>query len=437
MKTKLSFFMAFICIQMHGQATYNSSQFAAIGDVFYLTSANNLTLDYESTGANHNWDFSSLIGTSQNQLQFKNPTSTGFLWLFIYNTNNTNIAATNNDPQTLNLPGQLVEVTNSHNFYKKSTTDFRQTGSASNVNYNGTQLPLTNQYSDADIIYRFPIQYGNTDTDNSSYTINIPTLLYQENTLERSNEVDGWGSLSTPYGNYSNVLRMKTNLVSNDSIALLGTGLPRTIRTTREFKWFDTTQKIPVLKVTQSDATGNWVTTNVEYLDAQRDFQTIALFSYAPQNPAAGDTVYFQNLSTNATTFTWDFGDPGSGALNTSSDEFPTHDFAADGLYTVQLTASNGTFTQTYSLDIIVGSLSTSQFDLAKTTTVFPNPFSSKFKVNKPLVDAQYTLTAINGRVIFAGKDIESKDFSDLPAGIYILTASNNNEVAQYKLIKQ
>jgi PKD repeat protein len=437
MRTKLLLVTSFICIQMYGQATYNSNQFAAVGDLFYLTSANNLALDYETTGTNHAWDFSSLVGTSQNQLQFKNPTTTGFLWLFIYNQSNTNIAATNNDPQTLNLPGQLVEVTNSHNFYKKSTTDFRQTGSASNVNYNGTQLPLTNQYTDADIIYRFPIQYGNTDTDNSAYTINIPTLLYQENTLERTNEVDGWGSLSTPYGNYTNVLRMKTNLVSNDSIALLGTGLPRTIRTTREFKWFDTTQKIPVLKVTQSDATGSWVTTNVEYLDAQRDFQTIALFSYAPQNPAAGDTVYFQNLSTNATTFTWDFGDPASGALNTSSDEFPTHDFAADGEYTVQLTASNGTFTQTYSMVIIVGSLGTSQFDLNDTTVVFPNPFSSKFKVNKPLIDAQYTLTSINGQTIFVGKDIENKDFSDLPSGIYILTASNDKEVAQYKLIKQ
>ncbi len=437
MKTKLSILFALACIQIQAQATYNSNQYAAIGDIFYLTAANNLALDYEATGANFNWDFSSLTGTSQSQLQFRNPTSTGFLWLFIYNSNNTNLAATNNDPQTLNSPGQVVQITDANDFYKKSSTDLRQTGSASKINYNGTQIPLTNQYADSDIIYRFPIQYGNTDTDNSAYTINIPTLLYQENTLERTNEVDGWGSLSTPYGNYTNVLRMKTNLVSNDSIALLGNGLPRTIRTTREFKWFDTTQKIPVLKVTQSDATGSWVTTNVEYLDAQRDFQTIALFSYAPQNPAAGDTVYFQNLSTNATTFTWDFGDPASGALNTSSDEFPTHDFAADGTYTVQLTASNGTFTQTYSMVIIVGSLGASQFDLSATTAVFPNPFSAKFKVNKPLIDAQYTLTSINGQTIFVGKDIENKDFSDLPSGIYILNASNDKEVAQYKLIKQ
>lgn len=279
MNKRLLILLTIVCIQMRAQSTFNSSQYAAIGDNFYLTSANNLELDYETTGTNFVWDFSSLTGTSQSQLQHRNPTSTGFLWLFIFNANNTNLAATNNNPQTLNIPGQVVELTDSHDFYKKSSTDLRQTGSASKVNYNGTQIPITNQYTDSDIIYRFPIQFGNTDTDNSAYTITIPTLLYQENTLERTNEVDGWGSISTPYGNYSNALRMKTTLVANDSIALLGNGLPRTIRTTREFKWFDTSQKVPVLKVTQSNATGSWVTTTVEYLDAQRDFQTTALFT--------------------------------------------------------------------------------------------------------------------------------------------------------------
>jgi PKD repeat protein len=437
MNKKLSILLAMVCIQMKAQATFNSSQYAAIGDNFYLTAANNLELDYETTGANFLWNFSTLTGTSQSQLQHRNPTSTGFLWLFIYNPSNTNLAATNNNPQTLNIPGQVLELTDSYDFYRKSSTDLRQTGSASKVNYNGTQIPITNQYTDSDIIYRFPIQFGNTDTDNSAYTINIPTLLYQENTLERTNEVDGWGSLNTPYGNYSNVLRMKTTLVANDSIALLGTGLPRTTRTTREFKWFDTTQKIPVLKVSQSNATGNWVTTNVEYLDAQRDFQTTALFSYAPLNPASGEPVYFQNLSTNATTFTWNFGDPISGTENTSTEEFPTHVFATDGVYTVQLTASNGTFTATYDVIIVIGNLSISQFDLNDISAIYPNPFSAKFKFNKPLQNAEYVMRSIDGKEVYSGIAIENQDFSNLPSGIYIVSASNSKEIAQYKLIKQ
>lgn len=437
MKTKITILLAFVCSLIQAQATYNSSQYAAIGDNFYLTSAEDLALDYETTGANFSWDFTSLTGTSQNQLQFRNPSSTGFFWPFIFNTNNTNLAATNNNPQTLNIPGQVVEVTDANDFYKKSTNDLRQTGSASKINYNGTQIPLTNQYTDSDIIYRFPIQFGNTDTDNSSYDIEIPTLFYQENALQRTNEVDGWGSLATPYGNYSNVLRMKTTLVSNDSIALLGVGLPRTIRTTRELKWFDTTQKIPVLKVVQSDLTGSWVTTAVEYLDMQRDFQTTALFTYAPLNPGAGEEVFFQNLSTNATTFIWNFDDPASGFENTSSDEFPTHIFASDGVYNVQLISSNGTFSATYELTIIVGNLSISPFEMPTSSEIYPNPFSSKFVVKNPLQNANYLMTAIDGKVIYTGKNIEEHDFSDLPNGIYVLTAVNNTQVTKIKIVKR
>jgi hypothetical protein len=437
MKTKITILLAFVCSLIQAQATYNSSQYAAIGDNFYITSAEDLALDYETTGANFSWDFTSLTGTSQNQLQFRNPSSTGFLWPFIFNPNNTNLAATNNNPQTLNIPGQVVEVTDANDFYKKSTNDLRQTGSASKINYNGTQIPLTNQYTDSDIIYRFPIQFGNTDSDNSSYDIEIPTLFYQENALQRTNEVDGWGSLVTPYGNYSNVLRMKTTLVSNDSIALFGVGLPRTIRTTRELKWFDTTQKIPVLKVAQSNLTGSWVTTAVEYLDMQRDFQTTALFTYAPLNPGAGEEVFFQNLSTNATTFIWNFDDPASGIENTSSDEFPTHIFASDGVYNVQLIASNGTFSATYELTIIVGNLSTSPFEMPTSSAIYPNPFSSKFVVKNPLQNANYLMTAIDGKVIYTGKNIEEHDFSDLPNGIYILTVANDTQVTQIKIIKK
>ena len=50
-------------------------------------------------------------------------------------------------------------------------------------------------------------------------------------------------------------------------------------------------------------------------------------------------TASFTNTSTNATTYAWDFGD-GTG---TSTEENPTYTYAAGGIYTVKLTASNDT----------------------------------------------------------------------------------------------
>ena len=186
----------------------------------------------------------------------------------------------------------------------------------------------------------------------------------------------------------------------------------------------------------RNNINGNWVTTNVVYLDAQRDFQTTALFTYAPQNPAAGETVFFQNLSTNGTTFSWNFGDPASGSSNTSTDEFPTHVFAADGTYIVELTVSNGSFADTISLVIVIGNLGNPTFENIDSHLVYPNPFKDKFKLTHNIPDADYVLTTVNGQVVYKGKSIEEQDFSFLRDGMYMLSVITSEKILQCKVVK-
>lgn len=97
------------------------------------------------------------------------------------------------------------------------------------------------------------------------------------------------------------------------------------------------------------------------------DFDGIAiddiLIQDAPPNTAdftsnctGANTVSFTNLSDNCSTgYTWNFGDPASGASNTSTLENPTHVFSGPGNYTVTLTSAGpcnapGVFTQTVSI---------------------------------------------------------------------------------------
>lgn len=91
--------------------------------------------------------------------------------------------------------------------------------------------------------------------------------------------------------------------------------------------------------------------------------------SEAPQNQAGftytcsnSNTVEFVNTSTPCPTrFSWNFGDPASGANNTSSASNPTHIFSAPGNYTVTLTVSGpDNAASTTTAEISVLGLSTS-----------------------------------------------------------------------------
>ncbi|MBC7641108.1 MAG: T9SS type A sorting domain-containing protein [Flavobacterium sp.] len=306
------------------------------------------------------------------------------------------------------------------------------------MNYNGTQIPIQNQFSSPDIIYNFPINFGNTDTSTSGYTTSIPTLYYQNRVVTRTNIVDGWGTVITPNGTYTNTLRIKSNIVQNDTTAIGSIGLPRIIRTSRELKWLDTSKKYPILIVTQDNVANNWVTSKVEYMDIQRNFQTTALFVYSPIAPTAGATANFQNLSTNGTTYNWNFDDPTSGTSNTSTLENPNHIFAANGTYQVTLTTSNASFTDTVTINVVVSDLlASSSFTVDKSLKIFPNPFSNFINIENEKDFSKFVLTNTEGKILFDGSKISSQNFDYLASGIYFLKAINENKIIVNKLIKQ
>jgi PKD repeat protein len=69
----------------------------------------------------------------------------------------------------------------------------------------------------------------------------------------------------------------------------------------------------------------------VVYPKAQAAFTLTPTEVFAP-----GEPIYFMNLSADASEFIWSFGD---GATSTS--EHPIHEYTAEGIYTVSLTADN------------------------------------------------------------------------------------------------
>lgn len=75
----------------------------------------------------------------------------------------------------------------------------------------------------------------------------------------------------------------------------------------------------------------------------------VADFSYLPQNPVAGQSVQFTNMSKNAKSYSWNFGNMAIG-----DEQNPSHVYGQAGSYIVDLTAHRGLQSDTKTITLVV-----------------------------------------------------------------------------------
>ncbi len=170
----------------------------------------------------------------------------------------------------------------------------------------------------------------------------------------------------------------------------------------------------------------------------------VAIFN---SNTNQGNAV-FSNSSVNATSYAWNFGDPNSGASNTSTDANPSHTYTVNGPYTVTLIASNScgsdTITSTVNISGIVGVINVNDIH---NVSVYPNPANDllNVEINSALAaNATISIHDISGRVLnsYSIDQLQKNgnqyhiSTADLNAGIYFLNVQNNSEVKTIKFYK-
>lgn len=147
-------------------------------------------------------------------------------------------------------------------------------------------------------------------------------------------------------------------------------------------------------------------------------------------------TVNFLNNSTNATAYSWDFGDG-----NISTEENPTHIYTSAGNFIVSLNATFGNCWDTSNLEIsvpLVGIAEQSQLEIIK---ISPNPNDGSFTVN---ISGQEKINKINildmtGRKtafsVTENESIFSIQLKERSMGIYFLQIISDNNIYSKKFI--
>lgn len=273
---KITVIFALFPFLIFTQITINKNDFANGGDTVRMSLSENTSINFSQTGANQIWNFSDLMPSSQvldtffgvNQLPLFAQLQYGMFAPINYQ-------ATFFQPST-DLPLEqltFLPVTINDIFgYSKLSND-----SLTFVGYsmviNGNEIPFKSDTIEKQ--YQFPMHYGDVNFSRGYTKIDM-NPIYNAILIQHrihTSEVDGWGQINTPYGNF-NTLRIKHEISELDSVYAtfnsFGMWIPLQVPLRRNYEWWTSNQKEPILKITTTEFQGSETITEVKYRDIYR-----------------------------------------------------------------------------------------------------------------------------------------------------------------------
>ena len=244
----------FVAAHASAQITIGQNDLPHANDVLAQENALfTVPFDEGDTGPDHTWIFdeSNLTLTGGvNQQECIDIATTPFAYQLFFNNpfdpnHNSDFAQglTTLPGSTGNLPITLSEI---YNYYQNTSQRYAICGQGVTI----SGVPVPSQGNPIDIVYDYPVAYGNTNSHDSQLIMDIPTIGYRKTIQNRVNEVDGWGSISI-FGTTYDALRVKTTINATDSIYIdaLSFGLQFARPEAIEYKFLVHEWRVPVLQV--------------------------------------------------------------------------------------------------------------------------------------------------------------------------------------------
>jgi hypothetical protein len=263
-------------------------------DTVRYSNGTDLDLDFFSTGADFTWDFGNLNADSQTLLNHLSADDADQLIQNSFGMISPPAYRASYYLPATDLPiGQFgaalpVNIENLYRFFRRTNTSLNIIGLSLVIEGFG----LSARSDTIEIAYELPMTYQNSwqsvGYTKLDFSVAFPAQFAQYR--QRSSEVDGYGSLTTPYGTFD-VLRVHHLINEVDSLLIEFNGVVTPVEipvTTHEYEWWTTAQKGPLLRVVTNEVGGNEQVTLVQFRDNYRE----ELVAGLNEHTAAGISVF-------------------------------------------------------------------------------------------------------------------------------------------------
>jgi hypothetical protein len=238
---------------LFAQITITKNDMPAANQNFLLRGANSTPADdFQMAGANQTWNFTHLIPTDSQTVECLPILGAGPIIVYFLSFPTATYATKGDD---LPLPAQSpITVTNLYNFYKASNSSFSILGFGASI----SGIPTPIQYDTIDVVYNFPMNFGDNYVTRSQFTIDIPTIGSLLETRRRTTTIEGWGTLKLPNGMDYEVLKVKSvsEITDNLVIEAIPFPIPPIPRNETEYKWLAAGSGVPLLQINTTNAFG-------------------------------------------------------------------------------------------------------------------------------------------------------------------------------------
>ena len=266
------------------QISINASDFPERGDTIRYSNSNGFLANFTATGPNFTWNFANLTAQSQTLLNHADPDEAD---VFTQSLFGSTVLPTYR--ATYFLPARELPIATLANFVDVPIDEIYRFYRVTNQQVNIVGLSIAalgfaigKRADTIEVAYKFPMTYGQTYESNGYVNLDLsafaPFSLKQYRT--RASEVDGWGTISTPYGTFE-CLRIHHIINELDSILIdLGEGpewYPIDIPTIHEYEWWTKDQKGPILKAKANEIFGFPVVNEIMYRDNFRPELNVGL----------------------------------------------------------------------------------------------------------------------------------------------------------------